>query len=108
MRRILFILIAFIPAIACGQIYQKHTVYKNRVSIQLSNGILDISPLTDKAIRVQFEKDLPKEKLEFVLVNPQPVPEFKTSETALQLIISTKAVTATFDKQSGVINFSDK
>jgi alpha-D-xyloside xylohydrolase len=40
---------------------------------------MNIIPLSDKAIKVQWEKGM-KEEREFVLVNTFPVPAFKVSE----------------------------
>jgi alpha-D-xyloside xylohydrolase len=99
MKKAFFILLGLIPAIALGQTYQKHTLYKDRLSIQLSEGVLNITPLSDNTIRVQFEKELPKEEQEFVLINKQPVPQFKLFKTPFKLKIITKNIVATFDKR---------
>ena len=79
---------------------------KDRLSIQLSEGVLNIIPLSDKAIRVQWEKGM-KEEREFVLINKLPVPAFKISETGTKLKLSTNAITVSFDKQTGAIDYSD-
>jgi len=107
MKGILLLLIGLVPVVTWGQVIKKHTLLKDRLSIQLSEGVLSIIPLSDKAIRVQWEKDNSKEEREFILINKQPVPAFHFSETALKLKLNTKAVTVLIDKQSGVINFSD-
>lgn len=52
MKNIL-ILIAFIPALAFSQGYKKHTLQKDKLLITLTEGVLNITPLTDKAIRIQ-------------------------------------------------------
>jgi len=108
MRKLFVILIGSLPLVAFAQVYKKHALQKDKLSIQLSEGILNIIPLTDKAIRVQWEKDLPKEEKEFVLINLPVVPVFKFSETAQQLKLSTAAVTVSFNKQTDVIDFADK
>jgi alpha-D-xyloside xylohydrolase len=106
-KKSLVILIALIPGIAFTQHYEKQTVQRDRLSIQLSEGQLNIIPLTDKAISVQWEKGPLKEEPDFILINKPVVTEFKFSETAQKLKLSTSAVNVTFDKQSGIIDFSD-
>jgi alpha-D-xyloside xylohydrolase len=106
MKLKLLFLITLIPALAFAQVYKKHSLQKDRISIQLNEGTLYIIPLTDKAIRVQWEKGM-KEEREFVLINKLSVPPFKFSQTSSKLKISTNAITAVFDKQTGVIDYSD-
>ena len=108
MKMFLVLLIGLFPLVAFAQVYKKHTLQKDKLSIQLSEGILNIIPLSDKAIRVQWEKDLPNEEKEFVLINKPAVPAFKFSETTQQLKLSTNAVTIIFNKQTAVIDFTDK
>jgi alpha-D-xyloside xylohydrolase len=99
-------LITLLPALVFGQGYKKHSVQKDGLSIQLSEGVLKLIPLSDKAIRVQWEKGM-KEEREFVLINTLPVPAFKISEAGTKLKLSTTAITVSFDKQTGAIDYSD-
>ncbi|MCU7552274.1 glycoside hydrolase family 31 protein [Chitinophagaceae bacterium LB-8] len=108
MKLKLLLLIGLIPALVFGQVYQKHSLQKDRVSIQLSEGLLNIIPLSDQAVRVQWEKNKMKEEREFVLINKLPVPAFKFVETGSKLKLSTNSVTVLFDKQTGVIEYSDQ
>ncbi|MEO6550478.1 MAG: TIM-barrel domain-containing protein [Ferruginibacter sp.] len=103
--KILF-LVALLPALAFAQVYKKHTLQKDRLSIQLNEGTLYIIPLSDKAIRVQWEKDM-KEEREFVLVNKLPVPAFRFSDAGAKLTLSTNTITVSFDKQTGSIDYID-
>jgi alpha-D-xyloside xylohydrolase len=105
-----FILIAHSTLFAqttSAPLYKSYQVLKDKVTIHLSEGELNISPLSDKAVRIQFEKDLPKEDKEFILVNTLPIPQFKVSETTSKLNIATRAVSVIFDKQTGAIDFSN-
>jgi len=101
-------LIVLIPVISFAQTYKKYNLQKDRLTVQLSEGIMNIIPVSDKAIRIQWEKELPKEEKEFVLINKPAVPAFKFLETAQQLKLSTNAVTVIFNKQTAVIEFEDK
>lgn len=106
LERSLFFIAALIPAFSFAQVYKKHSLQKDHLSIHLSEGVLNITPLSDKAIRVQWEKGM-REEREFVLINKLPVPAFQFSETPSKLRLSTKAVTVLFDKRTGAINYSD-
>ncbi|HEV8283118.1 MAG TPA: TIM-barrel domain-containing protein [Chitinophagaceae bacterium] len=103
----LLFLIVLIPVLAFAQAYKKYNFQKDHLSIQLSEGILNITSLSDKAIRVQWEKDNMKEEREFILINKFPVPAFQFSETPSKLKLSTKAITVLFDKHTGTIDYSD-
>ncbi len=96
-----------VPLIAFAQEYKKHTVQKDKLSIQLSEGVLNIIPINDKVIRVQWQKDLPKEERELILINKQVVPVFNFSETVKLLILSTKSISVIFNKQTTSIEFTD-
>jgi alpha-D-xyloside xylohydrolase len=99
-------LVSLISTLAFAQVYKKHNLQKDHLSIQLSEGVLNITPLSDKAIRVQLEKGM-KEEREFVLINKLPAPVFKVSETPSKLKLRTNAITVFFDKQTGAIDYSD-
>lgn len=107
MKKALVFIAAILPAVVLGQSYKKFTTKKDRVSIQLSSGVLNITPLTDKAIRIQWQKDIPVEKQEFVLINKQPIPAFKVTETPTQIKLSTKAINVLFNKKNSVLSYSN-
>jgi alpha-D-xyloside xylohydrolase len=106
MKLKLFFFITLIPSFGFAQAYKKHSLHKDHLSIELSQGTVNITPLADKAIRVQWEKGMKEEK-EFVLVNKLAVPAFQFSETPSKLKLSTKAITVSFDKKTGAIDYSD-
>ncbi|QEC45190.1 TIM-barrel domain-containing protein [Pseudobacter ginsenosidimutans] len=107
MRILFLLLIVSLPAVTYTQVVKKYTKQKDRLSIQLSEGIMNIIPLSDKAIRVQWQKDTLKEANELVFVNKQPVPAMKCSETDAELKMTTSFVTVIINKQSGNIHFND-
>src|SRR5436190_18362467 len=106
MQRKLLFLITLVPTLVLGQGYKKHTVQKDGLLIQLSDGVMKLIPLSDEAVRVQWEKGM-KEEREFVLINKLPIPVFKVSESGTKLELSTNAITVSFDKQTGGIDYSD-
>jgi len=91
-----------------AQKYKGHTLTKDQLSIDLSEGILHIIPLTEKSIRIQYQIENAKEAQEFVVINTPKVPAFVLKETESTLKLSTKAIIVTFDKKTGVITYSNK
>lgn len=108
MKKILIFLVALLPLTVTAQSYKKHSVSKTGVSIQLTEGVLNLSPLTDKAIRVQWQKEIAAEDKEFVLINKKTTPVFKLTETPAQLKLSTNAVNVIFDKKTASLSYTDK
>jgi alpha-D-xyloside xylohydrolase len=107
MKLLLLICSFLLPAQGFCQVYQKYLVQIDRVSITLSEGVLDLIPLSENAIRVQWHKGELKETQGLVLVNKLPVPKFKVSTTPIQLKVSTQTISVTFTKKSGVLTFTD-
>ncbi|HEU0226566.1 MAG TPA: hypothetical protein VFQ86_02415, partial [Arachidicoccus soli] len=105
--KILFLLIIFIHTVAFPQVYKSYRLSKSRLSIQLAEGVLNIIPLSDNAIRVQWEKGNNFEQHEFILINKVPVPEFKCAETSSKLILSTNKIRVRFDKKTGAVDYAD-
>ena len=107
-KTLLVFLLGYIPFLVAGQVYQKHTTLSDRLSIELSEGVLSILPLTSQAIRVKWEKGAIHEPQEFVLIHHPAIPRFKVEETEATLKLMTSDVTVLFDKQKGAIQFADK
>src|SRR4051812_42695189 len=91
-----------------AQQYKKHAADKDKLSIDLTEGILNIIPLTEKSIRVQYQIGNKKEEQEFVLINKPAVPHFTLKETASSLELNTKSIVVAYNKKTGVLNFKDK
>lgn len=100
------LLMALLPSILSAQSYMSHRVLSDRLSIQLSEGVLNIIPLTEKSIRIQWEKEL-KEERQFVLVNQMPVPSFQVSASAEAIRLNTKSISLKFNKKTGAIEYRD-
>ena len=107
-KKVTVLMICLIPALSFSQSFKNFSLQKDRLTIQLSEGILNITPLSEKAIRVQWEKESMKEQQDFVLINKLPIPAFKFLETTTDLTLSTNAITVAFNKQTGVIVYRDK
>ncbi|MES2277224.1 MAG: TIM-barrel domain-containing protein [Bacteroidota bacterium] len=108
MKKNLTLFLLLLSNLCSAQVYQQHTLFKDHLSIRLSTGILSITPMTDQAIRIQFQQGNLKEEREFVLINKQPVPAFRMIESGSQLKLLTKDMSVTFDKKSTAIIYSDR
>lgn len=69
---------------------------------------MNITPLTDDVVRIQFQQDDIKEDREFVLINKRPVPSFRFSGSKSNLKLITRAITVTFDKSTGAIAYNNR
>lgn len=106
--KLLFAITLLTPVLLFGQAYKKHSWQKGKLSIQLSEGVLSVFPLSDKAIRIQWEKEIQAEQQEFVLINTPALPPVKFLENAEALTLTTNSVMVTFHKRSSIIDFADK
>lgn len=103
---ILFLGIWFTSAKA--QHYTKHSLSKDRLSIDVAEGVLHIIPLTQKSVRVQYQIKNKKEEQEFVLINKPTAPSFALKETDSSLEITTKSIVVNYNKKTGALAYSDK
>ncbi|MDR7211757.1 TIM-barrel domain-containing protein [Flavobacterium piscis] len=109
MQKIVYILLlSFLFTSISAQEYKKYALSKDKLSIELSEGVLNIIPLTEKSIRIQYQIGNKKEEQEFVFINKLEVPNFKLKESLDNLKLSTKGITVSFNKKTGVIEYSDK
>lgn len=107
-KSVCILFLSFLFTTVKAQQYIKHAAGKDRLSINLTEGVLQIIPLNDKAIRVQYQIGNKKEEQEFVFINKQNAPRFALKETASSLELSTKNIVVTYDKKTNVLAYSDK
>lgn len=91
-----------------GQTYVRHTIDKDGISVELSEGFLKIRPVHKNAVRVQWIKEIQPEEREFVLVNTQTVPKFRCDENSVSLKLITENYIVLLDKSTSRISFLDK
>ena len=109
MKKIICILfLSFLFTSVKAQQYKKHTANKDELSIDLTEGILNIIPLTEKSIRIHYQIGNKKEEQEFILINKPTVPAFAVKETVDGLELSTKTIVVAYNKKTGVLTYSDK
>ncbi|MEO8254333.1 MAG: TIM-barrel domain-containing protein [Flavobacterium sp.] len=103
----IFFLIGLLCSSISAQQYKKYTLTKEGLAIELSEGVLNIIPLTDQSIRVQYQIGNAKEAQQFVLIHIPNAPKFKLKETSTTLQLSTNSIIVSFDKNTAVIQYSD-
>ncbi|MGN6417807.1 MAG: TIM-barrel domain-containing protein [Pseudobacter sp.] len=107
MRTIFLLLIIGMPVTAYLQEVKKYSRQKDRISIQLSEGTMQIIPISDKAIRVQWKKDSLREIKELVFTEKVPAPAMSFSDNGSELKIGTGTMSLIINKRSGTIHFND-
>jgi alpha-D-xyloside xylohydrolase len=104
-KKTFILLIVLIPVLSFGQAYKKYKLQKDRLSIDLAEGRLDITPLSPKAIRISWQKDLKPEQREFIFIQQRSKPSFKFAETSSSLQLSTSWITVSFSKSTGALTY---
>ena len=84
-----------------------YTLHKDHLSIPLTEGTLNIIPITTNSIRIQINGTNIKQDEELILVNKLPVPAFKVTENKEEIQLKTASVTVLFNKKTKALNFKD-
>lgn len=106
--RSIILTIFLLPFLAFSQTYKKYALKEDRLSIELSDGVLHLIPLSEKVIRVQLEKNGMREEQQFVVINKSAGTKFGFVETPSQVKLSTSALMVVFNKENGGLDFLDK
>ncbi|PWG81366.1 glycosyl hydrolase family 31 [Pararcticibacter amylolyticus] len=95
------------PLMGMGQSYTGHRLQTDRLSISLTDGVMDVIPLSDKAVRIQWHKGQLREERELIFTENVSHPVFKVDETGSKLVLRLKDMSVFFDKKSGAIDYRD-
>lgn len=90
-----------------GLMVKSYSKSKDRITLQLAEGVMHVIPLSGKAIRIQWEKDSLQESKELVFVNRHEVPAMNVTATDSALVIATRYLSAVVNKRTGDIHFND-
>ncbi|WP_374163655.1 TIM-barrel domain-containing protein [Arcticibacter sp. MXS-1] len=99
--------ILLMPLIGMGQSYTGYRLQTDRLSISLTDGVLDIIPLSEKAVRIQWHKGQLKEERELIFTEKLTPPVFGVNEKGSKLVLKLKELSVVFDKENGVIDYRD-
>ena len=80
---------------------------KEKVVLELNQGLLSLIPLNQNAVRVQFSQpgSVPMEEL--IYTEKLPVPEYEVTEDKQSLVLSMDGISVEFDKGTEVLTFKD-
>jgi len=104
-KYLLFLFI--IPALCKAQIIKNFQKLPDGITINLTEGMLDITPLEDNAVRIKFYKEGKIKIPELVFTSKVSTPEFKVSESSSKIELKIKRITVTVDKKTANLSFSD-
>jgi alpha-D-xyloside xylohydrolase len=76
------------------------------INIDLPEGILGIYPASDNAVRIRIFKGEEPEIPEFILTAKTVTPDFETTETSSELIVSLKDIQVIVDKKTGNLSYA--
>jgi len=108
MRSTVLSLLLLVPALVFGQSYKRYERKTDRLSIGLTEGILDLIPLSERVVRVRWIKAGVGEEREFVFERKTATPKFKHLETPSQLRLQMPMLTVVFNKSTGSLDFLNK
>ncbi len=104
----LLLIFFFIPVLCYSQPVQNFTRDKDKVTVTLPNGILNIIPLSDNAARIQFSVGTKIEIPELIITSTIQTPAFDVKESDSDIVVSLKSITVYLDKKTGALSYSDK
>jgi alpha-D-xyloside xylohydrolase len=107
MKSVFFAMLCLFPLFSQGQTFRSYNQVKDGVEITTSGGIIGIYPLSDNAVRVKFFTDKTTALPELVFTSPVANTEFKVSESARKIEITSKSISIGIEKQTGKIDFAD-
>ncbi|HRC88860.1 MAG TPA: glycoside hydrolase family 31 protein [Bacteroidales bacterium] len=90
-----------------GQSVKSFFQTNDRIIINLSEGILSISPLDENAVRIKFYKVTEPDIPEFIFTSSVTIPEFYVSNLSSTIEVKMKNMMVIMDKQTGCLSFKD-
>lgn len=80
---------------------------KEKVALELKQGLLSLIPLNQNAVRVQFSQPGSAPMEELIYTEKLPVPEYEVTEDKQSLVLSLDGISVEFDKGTEVLTFKD-
>ena len=80
---------------------------KEKVVLELKQGLLSLIPLNQNAVRVQFSQPGSAPMEELIYTEKLPAPEYEVTEDKQSLVLSLDGISVEFDKGTEVLTFKD-
>ena len=95
------------PLLINGQVVKNYEQSANGVDITLKDGILNVSPIAENAVRIKFYKTAEAKVPELIFTSTEKTPKLKVTESSSKLELKGEKIIAYVDKQTGGLSFAD-
>ncbi len=104
--RYLFLACLF-PLLGQGQVVKNYKHLENGINVHLVEGTLNISPLSENAVRIKFYKDVEAKIPELIFTSNYKTPTLKVADSPTKLELKEKKIVVIIDKQTGKLSFAN-
>ena len=95
------------PLLINGQVVKNYEQSANGVDITLKDGILNISPIAENAVRIKFYKTAEAKVPELIFTSTEKTPKLKVTESSSKLELKGEKIIVYVDKQTSGLSFAD-
>ncbi len=107
MRIKYWFLICLFPLFCQAQVVKNYKQLANEVIINLTEGILNISPIAENAVRIKFYNNVESKVPELIFTSKYTAPKMKVADSPSKLELKGKKIIVDIDKQTGNLSFTD-
>ncbi len=101
------LLTCLFPLLCSAQVIKSYEQLADGVNVKLKNGTLNISSLTDNAVRIKFYKGAEPKVPELIFTSKLKTEKFIVSDSPSKLELKGKKIIVEVDKQTGNLSFAD-
>jgi alpha-D-xyloside xylohydrolase len=101
-------LVCLIPVLCDGQVIKNFQTILGGIKVNMKEGSVIISPLSDDAVRIRFFKDTEVEVPELIFLNTISTPEFQVTDYPSMVEVKAGKIIVAVDKLRGNLSFKDK
>jgi alpha-D-xyloside xylohydrolase len=103
-----YLLISYLFSLLCyGQAVKNYKQLANGVNVNLTNGILNISPVAENAVRIKFYKNVEAEVPELIFTSTEKTPKLTVTDSPSKLELKGEKIIVIVDKQTGKLSFEN-
>jgi len=103
-----YLLLVFLfPLICKGQDVKSYKQLGNGVIINLTEGILNISPMSENAVRIKFYKKVEAKVPELIFTSIEKTPKLRITNLPSKLELKAGKIIVVVDKQTGKLSFEN-
>ena len=104
-KHLLFIIL--FPFLVNGQVTKSYKQSANGVTIVLTDGTLNISPIAENAVRIKFYKNVEANVPELIFTSKEKTSKLKVTESPSRFELKGEKIIVKVDKQTGKLSFAD-